>query len=255
MIIETDKPKEVDYNKRANIALGVGAFAVIVLPFVFTQLPGIVDFTETGQIGDTIGGITAPFVGLVGALLVYYSFKQQMIANQIQVDSLSDLKVTKRDDQLIKIIFDDSKTLLNLIESYKISSDFINEISYNGRVEKDYYGMEGVLCFYGTLIENKDYDSSERNIAPDLASMMIINNSIGILLMHINKITSHDTKEIYLERYFFQIQGLFYSLLYTNEADFRFDSSSVFFEIWEISKANIELYEAMKNSIKKLKGE
>lgn len=34
---------------------------ILMLPFCFTQISAIVDFTETGQIGDTIGGITAPF--------------------------------------------------------------------------------------------------------------------------------------------------------------------------------------------------
>lgn len=33
----------------------------MMLPLCFTQISAIVDFTETGQIGDTIGGITAPF--------------------------------------------------------------------------------------------------------------------------------------------------------------------------------------------------
>lgn len=35
-----------------------------------------VDFTSTGNIGDTIGGITSPFIALIGSILIYLSFRQ-----------------------------------------------------------------------------------------------------------------------------------------------------------------------------------
>ena len=41
------------------------------------------DFRTNGQIGDTIGGITAPVVGLISAILVYLSFTAQVRANRI----------------------------------------------------------------------------------------------------------------------------------------------------------------------------
>jgi len=37
----------------------------------------VFDFSNTGSIGDTIGGITAPIINLIGALLVYITFKEQ----------------------------------------------------------------------------------------------------------------------------------------------------------------------------------
>ncbi|SFR36826.1 hypothetical protein SAMN04490243_1190 [Robiginitalea myxolifaciens] len=50
-------------------------------PLIFSQF-SIISFKETGQIGDTIGGSSAPFVGLLGAFLVYKSFEAQMLANR-----------------------------------------------------------------------------------------------------------------------------------------------------------------------------
>ncbi|WP_339834917.1 hypothetical protein [uncultured Flavobacterium sp.] len=47
------------------------------------------DLTQTGQIGDTIGGITAPLINILGAILVYLSFKEQFKANQIQAKALN----------------------------------------------------------------------------------------------------------------------------------------------------------------------
>ncbi|MBA4056780.1 MAG: hypothetical protein C0490_18850 [Marivirga sp.] len=61
------------------------AFIVLLLPFLFTQTPiTIFDFSKSGQVGDTIGGITAPFVGLLSAYLIYKAFLVQVDANKIQ---------------------------------------------------------------------------------------------------------------------------------------------------------------------------
>lgn len=61
------------------------AGAILILPIVLTQTKiSIFDFTNSGQIGDTIGGITGPFVGLVSAYLVYKAFIIQVEANKIQ---------------------------------------------------------------------------------------------------------------------------------------------------------------------------
>lgn len=52
------------------------------LPAAFTQLPSIINFTETGQIGDTIGGIMGPFIAVVAALLTFIAFWVQFEANK-----------------------------------------------------------------------------------------------------------------------------------------------------------------------------
>jgi len=47
------------------------------------------DLSDTGEIGDTIGGITAPIINLLGATLVYSSFLEQNRANKIQSEQNS----------------------------------------------------------------------------------------------------------------------------------------------------------------------
>ncbi|RZT96627.1 hypothetical protein EV201_1268 [Ancylomarina subtilis] len=243
------KIKKVDYNKRANIALGVGAFAVLVLPFIFTQFPSIIDFTETGQIGDTIGGITAPFVGLVGAMLVYYSFKQQMIANQIQIDAITDIKTENRDAQLVGIVNDLSKKILNAINEFEITSDFIfkNEESKE-KVEK-FFGLEGIVCFYALLIKYKNDRSAYIKHTKEVTPMTLLNNNIGLLLLNLNKISSKETKEIYLDLYFLQIHTLVYVLFKNDELDFEIDSNHIYSAVWKSSKSNINLYNGIKETL------
>ena len=73
-------------QRNLSLALLVlGVLFIIITPLVFTRdsFLSIFDFSDTGQIGDTIGGITAPFVNLIGAILIYLSFNQQVQANRI----------------------------------------------------------------------------------------------------------------------------------------------------------------------------
>lgn len=46
------------------------------------------DFTETGQIGDTIGGVMGPFIAMAGIFLTFVAFLMQVRANEIQREQL-----------------------------------------------------------------------------------------------------------------------------------------------------------------------
>lgn len=52
---------------------------VLVAPVLFTRESFLTnfDFTQTGQIGDTIGGITAPIIGILNAVLLYITLRRQ----------------------------------------------------------------------------------------------------------------------------------------------------------------------------------
>lgn len=75
---------------RITIILLIISFLVIIFsfiaPFLFTHhyINDSFDFTTTGQIGDTFGGITNPFIALAGVLLTFLAFYMQIKANQIQ---------------------------------------------------------------------------------------------------------------------------------------------------------------------------
>ena len=46
------------------------------------------DFTGTGQIGDTIGGVMGPFIAMAGVFLTFVAFLMQVRANEIQREQL-----------------------------------------------------------------------------------------------------------------------------------------------------------------------
>lgn len=69
------------------LILVVATILICLLPLLLTQF-SIVDFTNKGQIGDTIGGIMGPFVAIVASFLTFLAFLMQYQANEIQKKEL-----------------------------------------------------------------------------------------------------------------------------------------------------------------------
>ena len=64
----------------------VSILVIIVAPFILTR-SGLqsMSFLSTGQIGDTIGGISSPIVGIVSIFLLAYTLIEQLDFNRKQV--------------------------------------------------------------------------------------------------------------------------------------------------------------------------
>ncbi|MEO8068034.1 MAG: hypothetical protein ABI599_10120 [Flavobacteriales bacterium] len=97
-----------------GVALVILGPAIIVLPAIWSG----VDFSETGQVGDTIGGITAPVVNLLGAYLVYVAFRQQVNANQILQQQVSDQKTNRIEDNESTRLFQMYEHLVAAIDAF-----------------------------------------------------------------------------------------------------------------------------------------
>lgn len=112
----------------AGLLLVFSAFA----PFLFSKLSGGPEFgVETGSIGDTIGGITAPFMSLIGSILVFAALRAQIQANDIV------LKQFVKEDQE-KII-----DVKNKIEMLVLDIDSIlNDMKSRGDKMKEYGDLE-----------------------------------------------------------------------------------------------------------------
>lgn len=82
------KGKLIERMKRSHIICIIGFALIVVLcfPALYTcQTISIGDFTKTGQIGDTIGGITAPFIGLINIGLLIWTLWEQLTFNKRQI--------------------------------------------------------------------------------------------------------------------------------------------------------------------------
>ena len=84
--------KRIDYDNkvliRVTMVILIVFVVILTLPYFLTREYGWIDFTETGQIGDTIGGITAPFIAVCSAYITFLAFWVQYTYNKRQKTDL-----------------------------------------------------------------------------------------------------------------------------------------------------------------------
>ena len=76
--------KQLRTSRGWLIAAGV---AILTLPILLTKTPCcIFDFSDTGQVGDTMGGIMGPFIAILAVWFTFKAFWVQFEANEAQKD-------------------------------------------------------------------------------------------------------------------------------------------------------------------------
>lgn len=84
-VLKHFKGEQPENNSNIIMMVLLILISIIFFPWLFTSSI-FENFSNTGAIGDTIGGITAPFINGLGAVLVYIAFKEQVKANQLVQD-------------------------------------------------------------------------------------------------------------------------------------------------------------------------
>lgn len=77
-------------NTGIKILTILGVNFTIVAPLLFIQEWTNISFRDTGQIGDTIGGTTAPIIGILSIILLIYTLWEQIKFNQKQKEISTD---------------------------------------------------------------------------------------------------------------------------------------------------------------------
>jgi hypothetical protein len=103
-------------------------------------------FTGTGEIGDTIGGLTAPVLGIFNALLLFYTLRKQ--EENRQEDNLNN-EVWKRVEVIRKLI--DKSTIYIAFSSTKDYADELQSGEFTG--ESAYLHLNAVLGQSGDSIK------------------------------------------------------------------------------------------------------
>lgn len=126
-----------------NLAIFIALIGIICcFPAWFTE-PGKLDFRNTGQIGDTIGGIMGPFVAIAAAILTFLAFWVQFKANEQQ---RKDITLERFESNLFELIHIQQDITNNLIFVEKKGNN--NKVQAQGRdvfqyVYEDYnFGLD-----------------------------------------------------------------------------------------------------------------
>ena len=123
LIIKTFK---ANYVIHARVLIILFAL-ILILPVLLTKIPfALFDLTETGQIGDTIGGITAPFIGILAGYLTFLAFHEQSKANKETAKDLKEDRFENRFFNFINLLHEQEKdTIIPTIGSSKQAYHFM----------------------------------------------------------------------------------------------------------------------------------
>jgi hypothetical protein len=129
-------------NKILITVIIIGIMLALLAPYLLTRNSywGSLDFNNTGPIGDTIGGITAPILNFINIILLFYSFNEQFKANQEQMRVLTEEKLRNQLDKNFRLILDlfnnfkDESEKLPIDEMFhQFNSEDINTVIINNR--------------------------------------------------------------------------------------------------------------------------
>lgn len=108
--------------------LGISGIIILgILPFLLTRKSfcGKLDFSQTGDIGDTIGGITAPFIGLIGVLLTFLAFWIQFKANKQQTRQFEQQDISYKRERFETKFYDLLKLHRENINEFNIQDNVL----------------------------------------------------------------------------------------------------------------------------------
>lgn len=144
---------------------------ICCFPAWFTE-SGRLDFRNTGQIGDTIGGIMGPFVAIAAAILTFLAFWVQFKANEQQRKDIAKERFENRFYELLHL---HRENLLELEndgrKGRQVIAQFCNYVSIlysliDGFFLKYYATDIDVLIIYKNIVENYN---DERYLFIDIA--------------------------------------------------------------------------------------
>jgi hypothetical protein len=184
---------------KAKWLLLAGGIVILVMPFLLTApyFHERFNLSVTGQIGDTIGGITAPFLNLIGAFLVFFALQAQVKANELiqeQIDEDNDAKVKEYEGQNLNKLFSYLTDNINSfhfitlpIKNLKNKEHLETTIRYEGG-EAFYHLLHQIKCHYHGTQE----ELHRNQTVSELISILKVMD----LLLDKLKISNSNNKEI-----------------------------------------------------------
>ncbi len=151
------------------------------LPYFFT-LPGKIDFSGTGQIGDTIGGIMGPFVAIIAAFLTFIAFWVQYQANIKQREDISIERQEAKYYKMLSIYSEMSNGVeINGIKGKEAFAELVGEFTYSYHLLDTIYHT--LLCAPTFLArEDKNVQNIVKQLNKDRedCNMFILNLSYNL---------------------------------------------------------------------------
>lgn len=212
------------------------------------------NFSETGQIGDTFGGIANPFIALVGILLTFLAFYMQIKANKIQRELFyKGLDENKRqfeqelnanreqlNDQLAIQTqqFKKSEFESQFYEMLRLHKENVNEVSISRKlrlkqsfkeVQDQYIEIKGRKAFEEILIELEKCYEAAKSAFPNKDKEYWLNRAYSVFFFGINSDENGIKRSFYDEKKKKQKEKISETRFLDN-IKVQFNSSSVYLD-------------------------
>lgn len=195
------------------------ALAICCLPWIFAKNSWWIDFTDTGQIGDTIGGIMGPFVAIAAAGLTFIAFWVQYKAN---IQQRHDIAIERFENNLFEMIH---------IQQDITNGLLVEEVDSEGKILRSQKGRDVFLFIYETAQDRIEFPDGEGNCTLAQALTMWPE-----LKMHLDKVKLMWS----LDHYFRHLYRIF---KYIYDADKLLINEDKKYEYASIVRATLSQYE------------
>lgn len=192
-----DKKEKIRKTLRTGkILLWIGIPICLLTPLIFTLPLELTDFTGTGEIGDTIGGITAPFINVLGAILVFLALKAQIQANLIIQDQIDQQEIDKKLENESKQLNHYYSNLKSSIDGFKYSTIEPWDIGESNK-KPILEGSEAIYRLFSDYI--CEYHGTEADMAsnPKVTELISMLEICDRLLTRINKSNINDRETLW----------------------------------------------------------
>jgi hypothetical protein len=207
-----NKKQSIKFDKLSKgflITSGIFIIFSFFAPKIFTQESFIgIDFSKTGSIGDTIGGIMNPFIALAGIFLTFLAFYIQLKANQQQRvlfrQELMEQNIQFRKNQLENQFYEMIKLHRENINDISLIIKHTSIISGAPFQKKDIHAFEEkiigreVFKYFLNEIEILYYVAKE--VYPDLCHDVLLQKAYHIFWVGIDVFSTMTTRDIELEK-------------------------------------------------------
>jgi hypothetical protein len=156
-----------------------GILLVLIAPYFFTRSWSGVSFRDTGTIGDTIGGITAPITSLLGSILVYFALKAQIDANRLIQNQFDQQKLDDTERKKISYIGEQVKLVRNELNEFTFSYK-------DGNYKFNYTGSDAIFEYLKKIKHSGNHNEDVFTTNPKLVELYNILQIFDKLITLIN---------------------------------------------------------------------
>lgn len=164
-------------NARTWILIAIGLIILVLSILTLLELWNRLNYFQTSSVGETIGGICSPIVGLLTAILLFYALMEQVKAN-----SLAQLQIMNHQNK--ELLQNESAEIHRL---YNSLTGIIDRFSYCSLKSEEFgskpylQGSEAIYKLFEDLYYNDHLTPEELSSHPkitELKSMLEICNAI-----------------------------------------------------------------------------